>query len=66
MKKLSIADIEISPNENFCVCTLNQSLRCMHNFVISKEALIQEMNRLQIKSIEVLTTLNGILTLKFF
>jgi hypothetical protein len=66
MKKLSIRDIEISPNEKFCVCTLNKTTRVMHNFVVSKECIIKEMQRSEMKFVEVLTTLNDIISLKFF
>jgi hypothetical protein len=66
MKKLTIEDIEKCSNEKFCVCTLNKTSRVMHNFVVSKEAVIKEMNRTQMKSVEILTTLNEIISLKFF
>jgi hypothetical protein len=66
MKKLSIRDIEISPNEKFCVCALNKTSKVMHNFVVSKESILKEMNRTSMKYVEVLTTLNDIISLKFF
>jgi hypothetical protein len=66
MKKLTIKDIEKCSNEKFCVCTLNETGRVMHNFLVSKEAVIKEMRRTQMNYVEILTTLNDIISLKFF